>query len=239
MPLAQISKGRHRSVFYFGGLLKARGAAGVLVEANFDAVAALMLLILIQDLVLLSALAVSYCLPLRTFSAPLLPHTNTLSGLESATKFNNRSEASPKNTPSAAQRFAFIWPLESRPEVQLSDSSRSLCLFFVGFQVSHLLQQASTRQHYGECDGMRDILLCVCRLESVWGEQKGSRSLGECRLGTPAKVSSTSRDDQTWAGYHGDKHPHPYFCSFSVSTNFELANVIKILFLDQSSQHIP
>lgn len=130
MPLAQISKGRHRSVFYFGGLLKARGAAGVSVEANFDAVAALMLLILIQDLVLLSALAVSYCLPLRTFSAPLLPHTNTLSGLESATKFNNRSEASPKNTPSAAQRFAFIWPLESRPEVQLSDSSRSLCLFF-------------------------------------------------------------------------------------------------------------
>lgn len=41
MPLAQIYKGRHRSVFYFGGLLKAWGAAGVSVEANFDAVCCL------------------------------------------------------------------------------------------------------------------------------------------------------------------------------------------------------
>lgn len=41
MPLAQIYKGRHRSVFYFGGLLKARGAVGVSVEANFDAVCCL------------------------------------------------------------------------------------------------------------------------------------------------------------------------------------------------------
>lgn len=203
--------------------------------------AALMLLILIQDLMLLSALAVSYCLPLRTFSAPLLPHTNTLSGLESATKFNNRSEASPKNTPSAAQHFAFSWPLESRPEVQPSDSSWSLCPFFVEFQVSHLLQQALTRQHYGERDGMRDILLWLesRQLESGWGEQKYSRSLGECRLGTPANVSSASTDDQTWAGYRGDKHPHTYFRSFSFITNFELANVIKILFHDPSSQHIP
>lgn len=60
---------------------------------------AVMLLIPIPDLLLRSLLAVSYCFPLRAFSAHLLSHTNTFLGLESATKFNSKSRASPKKPP--------------------------------------------------------------------------------------------------------------------------------------------
>lgn len=91
---------------------------------------ALMLLILIPDLLLCSPLAVSYCFPLRAFSAHLLSHTNTFSGLESATKFNNKSQASSKKPPPQHSVLHSSGLRSLNQRCNCRTAVRSLCLFY-------------------------------------------------------------------------------------------------------------
>lgn len=157
MFLAQIYKGIHRNVFYFGGIFK----VWVLVEANFDAVCC----IDVADSNSRSLASLSFgCFLLFPFEGILSPPAVTHKYIFRAgvsNKIQQQKSSKFKETPTTAQCFAFIRPLESQPEVQLSDSSQEPLPFLSGSrssQVSHLHQQALTQQHYGECDGIRDLL---------------------------------------------------------------------------------
>lgn len=163
MPLAQIYKGRHRSVFYFGGLLKVRGAVGVSVEANFDAVCCL-------DVVDSNSRSCAFlcvgCFLLFAFedilSPPAATHKHTFrAGV--GNKIQQPKWSEPKEYPLRSTAFCIHLAFGvSTRGAAVRQQLEPLPFFFVRFQVSHFLQQALTRQHYGECDGMRDILLCVC-----------------------------------------------------------------------------
>lgn len=140
-----------------------------------------MLLILFPDLLLHSTLAVSYCLPLRTILAPLLSHTNTFSGLELATKF---SQVSPKKLPPqhSVLHSSGLWRLNQRcccrTAVRDLFSSNSC-----SSQVSRLHPQALSQQHYGESEGILDLLCDCSGLKVVQANRKCSR---------PSWVSSVS-----------------------------------------------
>lgn len=174
MSLAQTYKGIDRNVFYFGGTFKVCSWECWL-KLNLNQSVALMVLILIPDLLLLSALAVSYCLPLRTFSAPPLSHTNTFSGLESATKFNNKSQASPKKAPPQHNvlHSSGLWSLKQRCSCGTAVRASASSIHFP--QLTSLTPPAAAGLTQQQREGIR-YLVCDCAsLKSGWGERKCSR----------------------------------------------------------------
>lgn len=203
---AQIYKGIHRNVFYFGGIFKVWVAVGVLAEGHFDAVCCI-------DVVDSNSrsLASLYfgCFLLSAFEDILSPLAVTHKYIFRSGVSNKIQPSESKETPPpAAQPFAFILPSESQPEVQLSDSSQSLCLFLLcsrSSQVSHLHQQALTQQCYGECDGILD-LFCDCTSLKVAQVKRNAagllvwvQSLEDNALET-CQISSASTHDQIWPG---------------------------------------
>lgn len=205
-----------------------------------------MFLILIPDLLLRSTLAVSYCLPLRTFSTPLLSHSNTFSGLESATKFNNKSQASPKKLPPqhSVLHSSGLWSLNQRCSCRTAVRASA---FFIGLpQLTSLtpppagFDSAALQRIWRD----RGPLLWLYQLESGSGEQKCSRSSWVTSVSGGRRMKNLpkspvhplmTRYDQGRHGdvkrYRGDKHQHTFLhSSFSFFTNFYLPNVIKIVF---------
>lgn len=127
VPGTDLQRYSQKCVFILEEYLEC--AVGV-VEANFDAVCCIDVLDSNSR-----SLASFYfgCFLLFAFEDVLNPPAATLKHIFRAgvsNKIQQQKSSESKETPTAAQRFAFIQPLESQPEVQLSDSSQSLCLFY-------------------------------------------------------------------------------------------------------------
>lgn len=204
---------------------------------------ALMLLILIPDLLLRSTLAVSYCLPLRTFSAPLLSHTNTFSGLESATKF---SQANPKKPRPPQHSLLHSFCLRSLNQRCSCRTAVRVSAYFYRAPAAHRSHTSTSRlwlssvmenvTGYGTSSvtvpawkwlrwaEMQQVYLCEF---SLW------RTTHEKPAKSPVHPLMTRYDQERHGHvrrYHGDKHRQTLLHSFCFFTNFYLANVIKILF---------
>lgn len=157
---------------------------------------ALMLLILIQDLML--ALAVSYCLPLRTFSAPpAVTRKHTFGGW--SRQQNSTTDVKPaKRNPQVQHSVCHssgLWSLDQRCSRQTEVGASALCRVPAA-QVSHLLRQASTRQFYGECGTSS----WVCTSLKVAQVNRNAAGLSG-RVLSPNTCPSLQCIRQIWAGY--------------------------------------
>lgn len=195
-----------------------------------------MVLILIPDLLLLSALAVSYCLPLRTFSAPPAVTHKHIFRAGVSNKIQQQKSSESKESPTAAQHFAFIQLLEPQAEVKLWDSSQGLCLFYPLPAAHKSHTSSSSRLASAAAWGDPAPRMRLCQLEKWlrWTEMQqawvSAASGGRRMKILPPVHPLMTRHHGDVRRYRGDKHRHTFLPSFSFFPNFYLENVIKILF---------
>lgn len=202
MSLAQTYKGIDRNVFYFGGTFKVCSWECWL-KLNLNQSVALMVLILNPDLLLLSALAVSYCLPLRTFSAPHRCHTQTRfqgwSQQQNSTTKVKRVQRKPHRSTTfcihpafgASSRGAAVGQ-QSGPLPLLSTSRSS--------QVSHLQQQQVWLSSSVRGSGTSSATVPAWKVVEVNGNAsgQGERSLWRTPHENPASSASTHDQTPRW-----------------------------------------
>lgn len=147
-------------------------------------------------------LAVSYCLPLRTFSAPPLSHTNTFSGLKSATKFNNKSQASPKKAPPqhSLLHSSGLWSLKQRCSCGTAVRASASSIHFP--QLTSLTPPAAAGLTQQQREGIHH-LVCDCaslKVVEVNGLAAGlgERSLWRTPHENPAFSASTHDQTPRW-----------------------------------------
>lgn len=135
-------------------------------------------------------------------------------------KIQQQKSSESKESPTAAQRFAFIRPLESQAVVQLSDSSQSLRLFYRA--------PAAHKSHTSSCRiwlsstvrGSGTWYLCQLEKWFRWRERQ-QVWLSSASGASPVHPLMT-RYHQGRRGdvrrYHGDKHRHTFLPSSIVSS---------------------